>query len=165
MLSGDHRLTDRLAEVLQLDCSSRVLDVDCGDGGSALRLAWRLGCRVVGVDPSDENVGAAAQRAREQGVDSLCTFLRGDAGGIDLGDGGFDAVILESTFGDRPDQTDAARELARLLRPGGRLAFVDPTLTDPAQRQQVTASVRSVGLEPGSVETGDGYAIVLATRL
>ena len=158
-------LTDRLAEVLQLDCSSRVLDVDCGDGASALRLAWRLGCRVVGVDPSERNVGAAAERARDRGVDSICTFLRADPERIELGDGSFDAVILESALGGRPDQVDTARELARLLRPGGRLAFADPTPAAAADHDRMEAAMRSAGLEPGPVDTRDEHAIVLATRI
>jgi len=158
-------LTDRLAELLQLDCSSRVLDVCCGDGGSAVHLAWRLGCRVVGVDPSEQNVGVAAERARERGVDSLCTFVHGDAERIDLGDGRFDAVILELASGAFTDQVDAARGLARLLRPGGRIALTDRARADAAPREQVAASMRSAGLEPGSIETDDEYAIVLASRV
>ena len=124
-----NRHTERLTELLRLDCSSRVLDVHCGEGGFALQLAWRLGCRVVGVDPSEENVGAAAQRARERGVESLCTFLRGDSRLLDFGDGSFDAVIVEPAVG--ADQVEAARDLARLLRPGGRLALTDPAGADP----------------------------------
>ena len=126
-----NRHTQRLTELLRLDCSSRVLDVHCGQGGFALELAWCLGCRVVGVDPSDENVGAAVQRAREQGIDSLCTFVRGDSDLPDLGDGSFDAVIVEPPVGTRSDQVEAARELACLLRPGGRLALTDPAGGDP----------------------------------
>jgi ubiquinone/menaquinone biosynthesis C-methylase UbiE len=119
---------------------------------------------VVGVDPSEGNVGVAAQRARDRGVDSLCTFLRGDAERIELADGSFDAVILEPVLGTRADQTETTRELARLLRPGGRLAFADPAPPAAADQGRVEAAMRSAGLEPGTVETGDGYAILLATR-
>jgi ubiquinone/menaquinone biosynthesis C-methylase UbiE len=157
MPSGDARFTDRLADLLQLECSSRVLEVGCGDGGSAVRLAWRLGCRVVGVDPSQPNVEAAARRAREQGVDGLCSFLLGDADRIDLGDGGFDAVICESAFDGLPDPVAAAREFVRLLRPGGRVG-----LNDLAPPDRLAASLRSAGLQAGPTATVDGYAVVIA---
>jgi ubiquinone/menaquinone biosynthesis C-methylase UbiE len=163
MLSGDPRLSQRLAELLQLECSSRVLDVCCGDGGSAVELAWRLGCRVVGIDPSPENVEVAARRARERGVDSLCTFLQSDPERIQLGDR-FDAVILELDLGARPDPDAAARELARLVRPGGRLALVDRTPAGHASDEGMAAAVRAAGFAPGTIETDGDREILLATR-
>jgi SAM-dependent methyltransferase len=162
MLSGDAEPADRLADLLQLECSSRVLHVPCGDGGPAARLAWRLGCRVVGVDPSEGNVETAARRARELGVDSLCTFVRGDVAGADLGDGLFDAVICDLPLGGLPDPLETARELAGLLRPGGRLGFAAPPGADAAHTEDVAASLRSVGLE--STDTGDGDAVIVAKK-
>jgi avermectin B 5-O-methyltransferase len=155
-------LADRLTALLQLECSSRVLDFSCGDGAAAVKLAWSLGCRVVGVDPSQLNVEAATRMAAERGVDSLCTFVRGDPERIELGDGRFDAVICESSLDSFPDQGAAARQLARLLRPGGRLAIAGLTPTGPWDPDQSSAALRSAGLEPGRAEAGDDYTIVVA---
>jgi ubiquinone/menaquinone biosynthesis C-methylase UbiE len=139
-----------------------VLDVSCGDGAAAVKLAWSLGCRVVGVDPSQRNVEAATRRAAETGVGSLCTFVRGDPDRIELGDGRFDAVICESSLDSFPDQVAAARQLARQLRPGGRVAIAGLTPTGPWDPDQASAPLRSDGLEPGPTETGDEYTIVVA---
>jgi len=158
MLSGDVGPADRLADLLGLECSSRVLHVPCGGGEAAVRMAWRLGCRVVGVDPSQDNVETATERAREEGVDSLCTFVQGAAPRIDLGDGSFDAVICELPLGSLPGETGTARELSRLLRSSGRLAMVGP------HPEEVAAFVRTTGLERGPARSGDTCAAILATK-
>jgi ubiquinone/menaquinone biosynthesis C-methylase UbiE len=158
MLSGDARPEDRMADLLHLECSSRVLHVPCGDGESAVRLAWRLGCRVVGVDPSQQHVEAAAERAREEGVDSLCTFVRGGFGRFELGDGRFDAVICEQPSEGLPDSLETVQELAGLLRLGGRLALTG------GRTEDVAASLRSAGLDPGTTELEEARAIMVATK-
>lgn len=97
-----------------------ILDVATGTGWTARRLADR-GFDVTGVDYAPDVVAAAEAFGRARGLD--IAFDHGDAEALPYPDGSFDAVI--STFGvmfvQRPE--DAASELARVCRPGGRLAL------------------------------------------
>ena len=124
---GGTRLTDRLAELLDIGSGTRVLDVAAGRGTSAIHLAARHGCVVVGVDLSAANVAAATEGAWSAGVGDLVTFQQGDAESLDVPEGSFDAVICECAFCTFPDKPAAARAIARALRAGGRVGMSDRT--------------------------------------
>jgi SAM-dependent methyltransferase len=98
----------------------RVADVATGTGWTSREVA-RRGADVVGVDIAEGLLAAARDIAREQGL--AITYELGDAEALPFGDGAFDAVI--STFGVMfaADQQRAATELARICRPGGRVAI------------------------------------------
>jgi ubiquinone/menaquinone biosynthesis C-methylase UbiE len=124
---GGLRLTERLGELLRLTPESRVLDVASGTGTSAFFLAERFGCHVVGIDYSGQNVADASELASAKGLSSLVRFEHGDAEGLRFPDKSFDAIICECAFCTFPHKTDAAREFARVLRPGGRVGLSDLT--------------------------------------
>ena len=96
-----------------------VLDVACGTGNAALRAA-QAGARVVGVDLTPELLDEGARLAEQLGVE--VQWLEGDAEALPAEDASFDVVV--SVFGCMfaPRHRVAAAELARVLRPGGRLA-------------------------------------------
>jgi SAM-dependent methyltransferase len=98
----------------------RVLDVATGTGWAA-RLAASVGAHVTGVDIADELLAAADRKTRDAGLD--VDYRIGDAEALPFADACFDAVV--STFGvmfvRRPEA--AAREMARVCRPGGRVAL------------------------------------------
>jgi SAM-dependent methyltransferase len=122
---GGLALTERLGTLLGLSPDHRVLDVASGRGASALHLARTFGCQVVGVDYSARNVELAQSTERVQ-------FLVGDAERLaGLPDASFDAVLCECAFCTFPDKAAAAREIARVLRPGGRFGLSDITRTGP----------------------------------
>lgn len=124
---GGLRLTERVGTLLNLAPESRVLDVASGKGATALFLAERFGCHVVGIDFSDQSVGDASQQAFARGLSSLVRFERGDAEGLPFSDDSFDAIICECAFCTFPDKTKAAREFARALCPSGRVGLSDLT--------------------------------------
>lgn len=126
---GGLALTERLGAAIGLERNDSVLDVACGRGASAVHLAMRFGCRVTGLDYGLENLAAAGDHARSKGVTRLASFRQGDAEGLPLEDGTFDAVISECSFCTFPDKGTAAVEMARVLRPGGRLGLTDMTIT------------------------------------
>jgi SAM-dependent methyltransferase len=111
---------DRVVAALEVEPGTRVLDVGCGTGGVALRAA-RAGASVVGIDISPDQLAKARRAAEEQGL--AIQFDEGDAQELPYRDGEFDAVA--SVFGAvfAPDQQRTAAELARVSRPGGRLAL------------------------------------------
>ncbi|MDJ0869783.1 MAG: class I SAM-dependent methyltransferase [Myxococcota bacterium] len=104
----------------------RVLDVGCGCGASTLELVRAVGGggRVTGVDLSGPMLERARERAAAEGLESRVEWRQGDAQTLDLGAEGYDCVF--SRFGVMffEDPPAAFTNLARALRPGGRLAFV-----------------------------------------
>ena len=104
---GGQRLTARLGEHLGLGPGVRVLDVASGKGESAIFLAQRFGCQVVGVDFGPQNVLEANSLAQAQAA-NLVSFVEGDAEHLDFPDASFDAVICECAYCTFPDKRAAA---------------------------------------------------------
>lgn len=90
----------------------RVLDVGCGEGQVARRLA-AAGATVVGVDPAAAQLAVA--RARAGGP----VYARSSADALPFGDGAFDAVVICLALEHVDDFAHALREAARVLEPGG----------------------------------------------
>ncbi len=124
---GGLALTERLGQALGLQPDMTVLDAARGTGTSAIFLAERFGCRVVGVDYSARMVTEACGRAEARGVAGRVEFLQGDIESLRLGDDSFDAIICECAFCTFPDKAAAAREFFRVLKTGGRIGFSDLT--------------------------------------
>ena len=98
----------------------QVLDVACGTGNAAIRAAQR-GARVTGLDIVPGLLEQGRALARDEGVE--VEFVEGDAEAMPFGDGSFDVVL--STFGCMfaPDHERMALEIARVLKPGGRIGL------------------------------------------
>jgi ubiquinone/menaquinone biosynthesis C-methylase UbiE len=113
-----------LCEAADLEAGSHVLDVACGNGNAALAAAHRFG-RVTGVDYVPELLKRARERARAERL--AVDFVEGDAEELPFSDDTFDVAL--STFGVMfaPDQERAARELVRVVRPGGKIALASWT--------------------------------------
>ena len=111
---------DRVVSALAIAPGERVLDVACGTGGVALRAA-RAGADVTGIDIAGDQLAKARHAAVEEGL--TIRFDEGDCQELPYGDGEFDAV--PTAFGAifAPDHERTAAELARVCRPGGRLAL------------------------------------------
>jgi len=124
---GGVALTERLGSFLNLEPGKRLLDVASGKGTSAIFLAQRYGCKVVGVDYSRELVADATAAAEAAGLADRVQFRTGDAEALPFSDGYFDALICECAFCTFPDKATAASEFARVLRVEGRLGLSDLT--------------------------------------
>jgi len=124
---GGLALTERLGTLLELTPASRVLDIASGKGASALFLAERFGCDVLGIDYSGQNVDQANAAAVDKGLDARVRFQQGDAEKLAVDDGAFDAIVCECAFCTFPDKTAAAGEFARVLRGSGRVGLSDLT--------------------------------------
>jgi ubiquinone/menaquinone biosynthesis C-methylase UbiE len=117
-------VSEVLFESLDVHSSERVLDVATGSGNAALAAA-RRGCEVIGIDYVPALLERARLRATAEGVDA--TFVEGDAEALPFEAGEFD--VVSSVFGAMfaPDQDQAAHELARVTRSGGRIGLVAHT--------------------------------------
>lgn len=110
----------RLVEAAGIVAGERVVDVGCGTGNTSFAAA-RAGAQVTGVDLTPNMLRQARVRAADEGF--RVEFLEGDAQALPLPDDAFDVAL--STFGCMfaPDHARTAAELARVVRPGGRIAF------------------------------------------
>ena len=115
---------EHLAETADLQAGWRVLDVATGSGNAALAAA-RRGCEAVGVDYVPALLERGRVRAAAEHLD--VEFVAGDAEDLPFPDGSFDAVL--SIYGAMfaPDHHRTAAELARVCRPGGRIALASWT--------------------------------------
>jgi demethylmenaquinone methyltransferase / 2-methoxy-6-polyprenyl-1,4-benzoquinol methylase len=103
-----------------------VLDVASGTGLVAFELARRGGCDVVGLDQSEEMLaGARARLARLDGLADRVAFVRGEAERLPFPDRAFDALTFTYLLRYVDDPARTMRELARVVRPGGRIAMVE----------------------------------------
>jgi len=152
-------LTERLGTVMGLGPDDRVLDVACGRGAPAMHLAERFGCHVTGLDYGTENVAAAQALAVDRGIARLTTFRQGDAELLPFDDATFDAVISECSFCTFPDKSTSAAEMARVIRPGGRLGLADITVsgTLPEDLQTLLSWVACVA----GAATAEEYVAIL----
>jgi len=103
-----------------------VLDLGSGAGADVLISARRVvpGGRAIGLDMTDEMLEVARRNAAEAGVDNV-EFLRGYLEDIPLPDDSVDVVISNCVINLAADKNVVLAEAARVLRPGGRLAFSD----------------------------------------
>lgn len=119
------RITERLERQLVLDLAGevrgrRVLDVGCGDGELAVELA-RRGAIVTGIDASAAMIEAAQERARQHDAD--IDFQVASAENLPFSPEQFDIVTAITILCFVMDPAPAFREVARVLRPGGRFVI------------------------------------------
>jgi ubiquinone/menaquinone biosynthesis C-methylase UbiE len=119
---------DRFAADLRLDGSARLLEVASGSGGPALHLVQSTGCEVVGIDLTDEGVANANRLAGEAGLSDRARFVLADATRpLEFEDGSFSAVLCVDAMNHLAGRDRIFAEWLRVLRPGGRVLFTDPT--------------------------------------
>ena len=127
---GGLAATAAIAERLGLEPGHLVLDAGSGLGGPARYLAETFGCRVEGVDLSPDYVAVARLLTDRAGLAEHVTFQEADLLRLPFEDGRFDLVWTQHVAMNIADRDGLYRELQRVLKPGGRLAFYDPLAAD-----------------------------------
>ncbi|MGV2979783.1 class I SAM-dependent methyltransferase [Camelimonas sp. ID_303_24] len=126
-----------------------VLDLGCGEGSNTRRFAG-LGADVTGIDISPRMIAAA--QARENAGPAGVRYLTGSFCDMPaIAAESFDVALSTLALMDSPDFPAAMREVRRVLRPGGRLAFsvLHPCFITPATRWQYGDDGRATGLHVG----------------
>lgn len=129
------RLRDKLLDELQLRGDEMVLDVGCGRGLMLIGAAKRLPRgRAIGIDlwqtadQSGNSLATTQRNAEIEGVSERVALHTGDARELPFPDGTFDLIVSTWALHNIPSsegRAKAVREIARVLRPGGRLLLVD----------------------------------------
>jgi SAM-dependent methyltransferase len=121
----------------------KLLDIACGAGGPALRIAETTGCSVVGIDVHEEAISAANSLAGQRGLTELAEFRAADATGrLPFADASFDAITCIDAINHLPNRPGVLEEWSRLLKKKGKLLFTDPTtVTGPLTNTEI--AVRS----------------------
>jgi demethylmenaquinone methyltransferase / 2-methoxy-6-polyprenyl-1,4-benzoquinol methylase len=122
-----HQWRERAVDRANVGPGSDALDVCCGTGDLALALRRRIGPdgRVVGCDFSEPMLELARQKSGEEGL--AVEFGWADALDLPYGDKSFDAVTVGFGARNLADLEKGLAEMARVLRPGGRLAILEIT--------------------------------------
>ncbi|GAA4526170.1 SAM-dependent methyltransferase [Amycolatopsis samaneae] len=125
---AQERQTAYHVETLGLRADEHLLDIGCGTGLPAVRMAQHRGGRVTGITVSREQVTTATGTARKHGVSERVSFRLGNVMALDFADGTFDAALAVDAYAHLSDRPGAFRETARVLRPGGHFLLNDFTL-------------------------------------
>jgi demethylmenaquinone methyltransferase/2-methoxy-6-polyprenyl-1,4-benzoquinol methylase len=129
-LGIDQSWRRRTVRALALRPGARVLDLATGTGDLALMVAeMEPTARVVGLDPSQKMLDIARTKVEKLGLLSRVELVNGDAESLPFADSSFDGVCIAFGIRNVPDRERALREMARVVKPGGRVAVLE--LSEP----------------------------------
>jgi demethylmenaquinone methyltransferase/2-methoxy-6-polyprenyl-1,4-benzoquinol methylase len=138
-----------------------VLDVACGTAAVALELARQFGCSVVGVDQSAAMLAEGRRRVARAGLGARVELREARAEELPFEGGRFDGLTATYLLRYVEDPAATLRELARVVRPGGRIAYLefyvpDRRSTNALWRAYVRAGLPLLGraISPGWHEVG-----------
>jgi ubiquinone/menaquinone biosynthesis C-methylase UbiE len=123
--AGGFEASERLAQLLCPAHGSYVLDVGSGLGGPSRYLAAKYGCRVVGIDITEEYCGVASKLAKDMGLQDLVEYRVGDAQDLPFSDESFDLVWTQHASMNIAEKPDLYAGIFRVLKAGGRFAVHD----------------------------------------
>jgi cyclopropane fatty-acyl-phospholipid synthase-like methyltransferase len=124
---------------LELSTGKKLLDIACGSGGPALRIAAKTGCSLVGVDLHEQAIATAKSLATQRNVADRAEFHVVNASeALPFSDSHFDAITCVDAINHILNRPSVIAKWARLLKPGGRLLFTDPvTVTGPLTTEEI----------------------------
>lgn len=152
--------------LLDLQPGEVVLDLGSGPGLDALLAARRVGPegRVIGVDMTPEMLRRAAAAAEAAGLPQV-EFRQGRLEALPVEDASVDAVTSNCVINLVPDKSRVFREVARALKPGGRLVISDVILDGPLPEAVGEDLLAYVGCVAGAMERGEYFTTVEAAGL
>ena len=139
---------------LDLPPDSRVVDVGCGEGAHAFRLATHFGLRVLGIDPVQRHLDLArtARRDLVPEIASRVSFERGTATALPAPDASLDLVWCRDVMVHVGHPEEAWAEFARVLRPGGHVVSYQVVATDLLPPDEADWLFDVMGVVPPSAD-------------
>jgi ubiquinone/menaquinone biosynthesis C-methylase UbiE len=132
---GGLKATEKLASDLRINKNTKIIDIACGKGTTAIFLAQNYKCQVVGVDISADLIEYAKKLAREKGLDKLVSFQVGDAQNLPFADGEFDTAISQAMLILVENKIKAIQEAVRVIKPGGLAGWIELSWKQPPNDQ------------------------------
>lgn len=117
--------TVELGRALALAPGESVLDVGSGIGGPSRHMALAHGCRVTGIDLTEEYCRTATALAERLGLADRVAYRQGSALAMPFAEGSFDAAYTQHVAMNIEDKPRLYAEIARVLKPGGRFGLYD----------------------------------------
>jgi len=136
---GGEESTRALARDAGIREGMKVLDICSALGGPARLLAREFGAQVTGLDATPRMIQEAIRRTEEAGLSDRVTFKHGNALDLPFRRGTFDVVWGEDAWCYVTDKARLVREAARVLKPGGVLAFTDWVQTGDMSDEEMEA--------------------------
>lgn len=127
--AGFRPATEHLLESLDVSAGMELLDVGCGVGGPARVAAYLHGCRVTGIDLSEDFVDLARRLTERVGLADLVRFDRGSATHLPYGDASFERAMFNHVGMNIPDKEQVFGEVRRVLQDGGSFALYEQMRT------------------------------------
>src|SRR5918999_879179 len=152
--------------VAELRPGEKVLDLGSGGGIDVLLSAKRVGSngRAIGLDMTDEMLALAQRNAADAGITNV-EFLKGHIEAIPLPADSIDVVISNCVVNLAADKPSVFREMARVLRPGGRIGITDIVADDALTAQQRAERGSYVGCIAGALSFSEFEAGLRAVGL
>ena len=122
------RLAETLAKMVGAAKNQKAADLATGPGTLALRFAAHVES-VAAVDLTPAMLKRARETARNEGIENV-TFLRADAQDLPIASGALDLVVTSYSLHHIPDPARVLREMARVIKPGGRVGIIDIVVPD-----------------------------------
>jgi SAM-dependent methyltransferase len=142
-------ILQRTEEELRPLRGKNILVLCCGAGEMALRLARKMASsgKVVGLDLSDDLLESARRQAKAQGLEGVAQFQKAEKQRIPFPGGTFDALVSEFIVYPAPLITEIGQpEMARVLKPGGKMILTDVIVTKPLA-EETTEALKAIGLD------------------
>ena len=141
--------------------ADRVLDVATGTGLVTTELVRRYGCTVVGLDQSAQMLARAREKlAAQPELGDSIEFMQGEAEELSFEDGEFDALTFTYLLRYVDDPAATIRELARVVKPGGRIASVEFAVPNGLVLRALWTFYTRVGLPAlGRLVSKDWYEV------
>ncbi len=154
--SGKDEVTDRMAVAVGLRPGVHVLDVCSALGAPARHIAKKYGVKVTGLDFTKTMLAKAVERTKAAGLDSLITFVEGNAMDMPFKKETFDVVWGQEAWCYVTDKDQLMEEAARVLKPGGKIIFTDWVITGRVEEPLLAKLYESMAFP--YMETLQGWA-------
>jgi ubiquinone/menaquinone biosynthesis C-methylase UbiE len=122
---GGFEATNKLLKYLNITSNSKVIDIACGKGTTAILMAEKFGCNVVAIDIDEKLIEDAKYLTKKKGLENKITYYIGDALKLPFNDNEFDAAISQAMLVLVDDKIKAIQEANRIIKKGGFAGWLE----------------------------------------
>jgi len=130
---GGRIATERFLNDVALEANHHVLDIGCGLGGAARFAALKYGCKVTGIDLTEDYINVGRQLGEWVGLQERVSFEHGDATASPFPNDAFDKAFMLHVGMNIPDKVALFSDIRRVLMPGGTFGIYDIMRVGPGE--------------------------------